>query len=165
MSTKLDTEEKVLKKMKLSDFSEMPKEKMMVFASMLDRMDPEVAKSAIEQFSNFKELATQSIDDGLNTLKELINADKEEDVLFYEHVSNEQQIYRELLQSDEFSPDQKMMIMDKLADLRKDILSRSKNAKMTRLSQAAITMLMVLGVTAFATNLLGGSSAIDIDLD
>lgn len=43
--SKLMTEEKVLKKLGIDDFRHITKNKVIKMASMLDRVDPEVAKS------------------------------------------------------------------------------------------------------------------------
>lgn len=46
-------EQKVLKKLDIPDFRHLTKDKVIKMASMLDKMDPEVAKKAIEQFPEF----------------------------------------------------------------------------------------------------------------
>ena len=43
------SEKKVLKKLGIPDFRHMTKDKVMGFASMLNQMDPEVAKKALEK--------------------------------------------------------------------------------------------------------------------
>ena len=57
--TRTLTEQKVLKKLGITDFRHMTKDKVVRFASMLPYMDAEVAKKALEQFPAFKELATE----------------------------------------------------------------------------------------------------------
>ena len=46
------TEANVLKKLDIEDFRHLTKDKVITMASMLDRMDPEVAKKALEQFQD-----------------------------------------------------------------------------------------------------------------
>lgn len=53
------TEEKVLKKLGIDDFRHITKNKVIKMASMLDRVDPEVAKKAIEQFPDFSNTAKE----------------------------------------------------------------------------------------------------------
>ena len=60
------TEQKVLKKLGIEDFRHLTKDKVITMASMLDKMSPEVAKKAIEQFPNFS-----------NTMKEILHDYKE----------------------------------------------------------------------------------------
>ena len=48
------TEANVLKKLNIKDFRHLTKDKVISMATMLDKMDPEVAKKALEQFPEFK---------------------------------------------------------------------------------------------------------------
>ncbi len=47
------TEQKVLKKLGIEDFRQLTKEKVIEMAGLLDKMDPDVAKKALEQFPEF----------------------------------------------------------------------------------------------------------------
>ena len=67
------SEKKVLKKLGIPDFRHMTKDKIVKLASMLPYMDPEVAKAAIHQFPEFKDMACnlvcqlkESIDKGMD---------------------------------------------------------------------------------------------------
>ena len=53
------TEQQVLKKLDIPDFRHLTKEKVIAFATMVPKMNPEVAKKALEQFPNF---ASTSLD-------------------------------------------------------------------------------------------------------
>ena len=55
------SEKKVLKKLGIEDFRHMTKDKIVQFASMLPQMDPEVAKKALEQFPEFKDMAIEVV--------------------------------------------------------------------------------------------------------
>ena len=66
------TEEQVLKKLNIEDFRHLTKDKVISMATMLDKMDPEVAKKALEQFPEFASTMRQilseykrSLDEGL----------------------------------------------------------------------------------------------------
>jgi hypothetical protein len=59
MMSKTLTEQKVLKKLGIQDFRCLTKDKVLTMASMLDKMDPEVAKKAIEQFQNFSDTMSE----------------------------------------------------------------------------------------------------------
>ena len=75
------SEAKVLKKLDIADFRHLTKDKVIKMASMLDKMDPEVAKKALEQFPEFanttKEMLTEykeSLDKGLESNNESVKA-------------------------------------------------------------------------------------------
>ena len=61
------TEQKVLKKLGIDDFRHLTKDKVITMASMLDRMDPEVAKKAIEQANTADEIKNAQ-DDGITNI-------------------------------------------------------------------------------------------------
>lgn len=74
------SEEYVLKKLGISDFRHLSKEKAMQFVSMLPQMDPEVAVKALEQFpqlkdaalsmaKDYKEAMIKAMDDDSNDVK------------------------------------------------------------------------------------------------
>ena len=66
-------ERKVLKQLDIPDFRHMTKEKIVGFVSMLPRMDPEVAKKALEQFPDFAKTAL-AITEGLKAEVEALVA-------------------------------------------------------------------------------------------
>lgn len=55
------TERKVLKRLGIKDFRHMTKDKVVKFATMLPYMDKEVAKAALQQFPEFKDMACSII--------------------------------------------------------------------------------------------------------
>ena len=56
------SEKKVLKKLGISDFRHMTKDKIVKFANMLPYMDKEVALKALEQFPEYKDMSCQLAD-------------------------------------------------------------------------------------------------------
>ena len=78
------TEAQVLEKLNIPDFRHLSKDNVMSFVSMIDKMDPEVAKKALEQFPDFAKVSI----DGLNNLKDTVakamDTDKESASRFYD---------------------------------------------------------------------------------
>ncbi|RGG56132.1 hypothetical protein [Blautia sp. AF19-10LB] len=52
---RLLTEQKALKKLGIEDFRHLTKDKAIMMVSMLDKMEPEITKKAIEQFPHFSD--------------------------------------------------------------------------------------------------------------
>ncbi len=71
---KLLSEEKVLKKLGIEDFRHLNKAKVINLASMLDKMDPEVAKKALEQFPEFAKTSKEMLVDYKETLNKGIES-------------------------------------------------------------------------------------------
>lgn len=72
MDNKL-TEAEVLKQLDIPDFRHMTKEKMITFASMLQNMEPEVAKKAIEQFPKFAKMALEVLKDYKSVMEKTLD--------------------------------------------------------------------------------------------
>ena len=151
------SEEKLLKKLDIPDFRHMTKDKMLVFASSVQKMDKEVAKAIISQFPNFKELASDSMKDGLLIIKELINSDNEEQIKLYDRLSSEQEIYFEILKKNDLTFDQQLIVFDKLESIRKTIIELNRDSKMFKLKMGTITVLGIGTVLLTAATLLGGN--------
>lgn len=64
------SETQVLKRLDIADFRHLTKEKVMSMATMLDKMDPEVAKKALEQFPEFANTMKQILSDYKQSLDE-----------------------------------------------------------------------------------------------
>ena len=71
------SEAEVLKKLDIPDFRHMTKDKIINFASMLENMDPEVAKKAIEQFPDFAKMTLQAFKEYRTVLEKTLDASKE----------------------------------------------------------------------------------------
>lgn len=63
------SEQKALKLLNISDFRYLTKDKIVEFSSLLYRMDPEVAKKALEQIPEYVKLASEMV----RTYKEVID--------------------------------------------------------------------------------------------
>ena len=62
------SEEKALKKLGIPDFRHLSKEKAIQLVSMLDRVDPEVAKKALEQYPQSAKVGIQTLVDWKETV-------------------------------------------------------------------------------------------------
>lgn len=78
------SEQKVLKRLGISDFRYMTKEKIMKFATMLPYMDPVVAKKALEQFPAFKDLAGQLVVEYKTVVEKVFNENSLSQNTFYQ---------------------------------------------------------------------------------
>jgi hypothetical protein len=70
------TEQKVLKKLGIPDFRHMTKNKIVEFAAMAPKMDPDVAKAAIAQFPRFKELSTALMEQFRGTMDSILQDER-----------------------------------------------------------------------------------------
>ena len=131
------TEKAVLKKLGIPDFRHLSKDKVIEFASMLDKMDPQVAIKAIEQFPAFAKASLEALNDYKSVLEKSLDKNEESNRKCLE-------IYNEIiktLQDATNKPDlsfeerkyyiEKMFEIAKMADAKdtenKNFISQNKN--------------------------------------
>lgn len=71
------TEQQVLKKLDIPDFRHLTKEKVIAFATMVPKMNPEVAKKALEQFPNFASTSLDVLKEYRSVIQEAMEDDRE----------------------------------------------------------------------------------------
>ena len=156
------TEQKVLKKLGIEDFRHLTKDKVITMASMLDKMDPEVAKKAIEQFPNFSDTMKDILHDYKESLDKAQEANAESVKSFYDSCDMTiSSLQKELERTDQTFEERKYII-DKMLEVNrmkgdKDSENKKFIATMALLGVAAV------GIVAGAlSSALGGNTKIEM---
>lgn len=77
------SEKRVLRKLDIPDFRHMSKDKIVQFASLLPNMDPEVAKKALEQFPEFKDMTIEVVNQLRIIMEKSVDSnDRSQDAFF-----------------------------------------------------------------------------------
>lgn len=153
------TEEILLKKLDIPDFRYMTKDKVIQFASMLEKMDPEVAKKVLEQFPEFA-----------NAIKENVLAFKEEFIKVMSiadestknlYASDDKIIdaLLQLLDKKEISEEDRKYILDKIVELQKLKHDKDSEFKKFLLSALVIAGTIVGGTITVAAAVLGSGNS------
>ena len=160
------TEQKVLKKLGIPDFRHLTKDKVLVMASMLDKMDPEVAKKALEQFPDFASTAK----DVLANVKETLDKSLEENGAsvhsYYDTCNSVIQSLQKQLENKNLSFEDKKYIIEQMVYITNQMGSKdSENKKF--LATIALMALGAAGAIVFTLgSVLGSNTAIESsDLD
>lgn len=139
-------ENKVLKKLGIPDFRHMTKDKIVEFATMIPKMDPEVAKKALEQFPEFTDAAKEIV----LYYKEVIFKGFDENAVsvnsFYLTCDAIVETLKEQLQNEELTFEQKQIIIDKMIEL-----ARMKSEKDTENKQFIGGIIKTVGGFALGT--------------
>lgn len=157
------SEAQVLKKLDIVDFRHLTKEKVMSMATMLDKMDPEVAKKALEQFPDFVSTMRQILTEFKQTLDEGIKQNAEGVKSYYDTcdaiiASCQKELEKENLTFEERSLVLQQMVL--VAKMKGDKNSEDKRFIVTM----SVLGLAAIGLTAGALiTALGGNFSIDID--
>jgi len=156
-------EQKVLKKLVIDDFRHMTKDKVMVMASMLDKMDPEVAKKALEQFPDFSNTMREVLTDYKSILEKAMAENGESVSSYYETCDAIIATCQKELEKDNLSFEERKQIigyMMEVANMKneKDIENKKFIAQMCMLGVSAIGITVAALLTA-----LGGNTKVDIN--
>lgn len=110
----LSTEKGVLEYLDLPDFRHMTKDKVMQFASVINEMNPEVAKEAIRQFPEFKSLLSQALTENRELAERSIESNDES---MRECASASMRVFDgcdELLKNPDYTFEQKMQVIERM---------------------------------------------------
>lgn len=113
------TEQKVLKKLGIPDFRHMTKEKIVAFATMLPRMDPEVAKKALEQFPEFAKTATEIVSYYKEMIEKGFDYNDASVKSFYLTCDAIIETLNEQLKDGNLTFEEKQIVIDKMIELAK----------------------------------------------
>ena len=122
-------EKKILKKLGIKDFRYMTKDKIVQFASMLPKMNPEVAKAALAQFPNFTLLAKDAIAElRVMSIKAFDLSDYSQQS-FFDACGRILTTLEKELENDNLTPEQRSEIQDKMIEVAKMIGEKDKENK------------------------------------
>lgn len=136
------SEKQVLKKLNIVDFRHLTKEKVMSMASMLDRMDPDVAKKALEQFPEFTNTMRQILFEYKKSLDEGIRQNADGVKSYYDTCDAIITSCQKELKKESLSFDERRFILEQMVLVVK--MKDDKNSEDKRF----IVIMSVLGLTA-----------------
>jgi len=155
-------EVQVLKKLGIDDFRHLTKDKVISMATMLDRMDPEVAKKVLEQFPDFANTMKQVFTELRQSLDESVRMGHEASKSYYYTCDAIIQSCQKMLDKEDLDFDSRTYILDKMllvAELKSD--QNAKDKQFTMAMSALKTVSSVVLAFAMAAA-LGGNVKIDL---
>ncbi len=157
------TEQKVLKKLGIEDFRHLTKEKVITMASMLDKMDPEVAKKALEQFPNFAITIKDILHDYKDSLDKALEENREGVQSYYATCDAIISSLQRDLEKEELSFDERKYIIDKMIEVAK--MKGDKNSEDKKfIATLALCGVAAVGIAAGAlSSILGGNTKVELN--
>ena len=145
------SEQKVLKKLGITDFRHMTKDKVVKFASMLPFMDPEVAKKALEQFPAFKDLASDLVGQYKIVIDKALEGNEANQNAFCEACNNIILSLQNELDNDNLTSEDRDRIENKMIQVAGMLGENDEKNKNF--------LLKVLGIMAATVVFVGGAAA------
>ena len=157
------TEQKVLKKLGIEDFRHLTKDKVITMASMLDKMNPEVAKKAIEQFPQFSNTMKEILHDYKDSLDKALEDNSESVGSYYSSCDVIISSLQKELDKEELSFEEKKYIIDKMIEVNKMKGDKDSENKKFIATMGLIGGIAVCVVAGILTGALGGDTKIEMN--
>lgn len=153
------TEQNVLRKLGIEDFRQLNKEKSIQFISMLDKMEPEVAKTALEQFPEFSNISKEILSEYKNTLDKGIESNNASIKRVYDNYNAIILSLQKELERTDLSFDEKVYILEQMKDIASKIDKKDSENKKWLKGMAVVGGVIALAGIAVLGVALGGAFA------
>jgi hypothetical protein len=155
------TESKVLKKLGIPDFRHLTKSKVIQFASLIDRVDPEVAMKAIEQFPEFANTSKEILAEFKESIDKGFESNDESMKSFYETNNLIIMSLQKELDKDNLTFDEKKYIIDKMLEVSNAVYQKDSENKKFIVTLAVVAGgIATVAIAALAAT-LGGNTRIE----
>ena len=149
------SEKRTLKKLGIDDFRHLTKANVVQLASMVDKMEPEVAKKALEQFPEFSGTVKTILLDYKELLNRAIDSDNESLRSTYETYNSIIIALQTELDKDTLSFDERKYIIEQMKDIANAVDKKDSANKKWLTKMAMIAGATVVGVAAVLGSVLG----------
>jgi len=160
--TKQLTEQQVLSALDISDFRHVTKDKVMTFASMLQNMEPTVAKKALEQFPDFARMALEALRDSKSVLEKSLDDNSESSKQCFDIYGTVLDTLKGYLEHDDLSADERESVLNKMMDIAR--MAEAKDSENKKFNWGVIVAgaTAVIAVVGVAASVLGGNASIKL---
>ena len=157
------TEKKVLDKLNIEDFRHLTKDKVITMASMLDKMEPEVAKKALEQFPEFANTTKEMLSEYKDILDKGIQANDKSVKACYDTYNALIVALQRELEKDEITFEQRKYIIEQMKDIAEKVDKKDTENKRFIAGMAGLGMIALTGAVTLLASALGSNTQIEMD--
>lgn len=156
MSNQL-TERNVLQQLDIPDFRHITKNKLMTFASMLQNMEPEVAKKALEQIPEFAKMTLGVLKDYKGVMEKTLDENSESSKQCFDIYNEVVDALKSCLAKDDLPFEEKKYYIEKMMEVAKmaeskDSENKGFNWKVITLGVFAVFSAIGIGASIFRGN-------------
>lgn len=149
------SENQVLKKLNITSFGQLKKDDLIKMESMFDKMDPEVAKKAIEQFPEFASTMKEMISEYKLILDESVQHNDKSVDAFYISCDAIISSLQNLLEKEELTFEEKKYIIEKMVEVNKIKGDKDSENKKFLFAIASLGTVAVAAVSGGLASILG----------
>lgn len=155
------SEQKVLKKLDIVDFRHLTKDKVIKMASMLDKMDPEVAKKALEQFPEFASTTKEMLQDYKESLDKGLESNNDSVSKVYDTYNAIIVALQKELEKEDLTFEQKKDIIEQMKEVADKVDKKDSENKRFIAGMATLATIVLGGTVAVLASVLGGNTQIE----
>ena len=155
------TEQKVMKKLGVMSFKDLTKPKVIELAGMLDKMDTEVAKKALEQFPDFAKTTKEILVEYKDTLDKGMVSNQESVSRYYDICSTIIHSLEIQLQKEDLTFEERKYIIEKMVEIEDRVNKKDSENKRFIITQWLIGLTAVSGLIGFLATVLGAKTHIE----
>ena len=156
------SEQQVLRQLNIPSFRHITKDKVMTFASMLQNMDPDVAKKALEQFPEFAKMALQVMNEYKSVLYKTLEDNTESNKQCYEIYNTVLDTLKSCVEKEDISFDEKKYYLEKMMEVTKLADSKDTENKKFNWKLVSAGAFVVIAVVGIGASILGGNANIKL---
>lgn len=160
MATNL-SEQQVLRKLGIKDFRHLTKSKVINLASMLDKMDPEVAKKALDQFPEFSKTTSEMLHEYKDTLDKSFSSNDESIHTVYDAYNSVITSLQKELERGDISFDEKKYIIEQMKEIADKISIKDTENKKWLASMSALFGFTLAGFAFGLAAVLGANTQVE----
>lgn len=154
-------EKQVLRKLGIPDFRHLTKATAVKMVSMLDRMDPEVAKAAIAQFPELAQMTLSVAEQFRDTVLEGLKDNKEVTLSAIASINVVIEAVRDELKRDDITPEERTALTNDLIELAKLMHEIDRETKRFHLKVFGIAGGVLASVVVAVAAVLGGNASVE----
>lgn len=156
------TEREVLQQLNIADFRHITKDKVMTFASVIQNMEPEVAKKALEQFPEFAKMTLEVLKDYKGVMEKTLDENSESSKQCFDIYNEVMNALKSCLAKDEISFEEKKYYIDKMMEIAKMAESKDLDNKGFNWKIISLGTLAFFTVVGIGASILGGNTNIKL---
>lgn len=161
MSNQL-TEREVLQQLNIPDFRHITKNKVMTFASMLQNMEPEVAKKALDQFPEFAKMTLEVLKDYKGIMEKTLDENSASSKQCYDIYNEVMDALKSCLAKEDLPFEEKKYYIEKMMEIAKMAESKDTENKGFNWKMISLGTLAVFTVVGIGASILGGNTNIKL---
>lgn len=160
--SKILTEAQVLEKLNIPDFRHLSKDNVMSFASMIQNMDPEVAKKALEQFPDFTKSTLDALKDFKGVIDKSFDDDKESANQCYALYDRVQTALEKCLDNETLPFEERKYYIEQMKEVAQLASDKDSEGKKFKWANIAAFGTVAVAAAAAMAAILGGNTDFEL---